>query len=75
MNKVRRKRLTDAIAAIAEQLSNIEQIRDEEEQARENLPQSLQDSERGQEMALCIDTLEHQCSEIESALEEMRSYT
>ena len=65
MNRQRRKDLKsvienlevlhDTIEEISECLQN---IRDEEEEAFENLPESLQESERGQQMQEYIDTME-----------------
>ena len=55
MNKERRKRIEEASAKIAEAEAAlqaaqeiIQEVRDGEESARENLPESLQDGERGQ---------------------------
>jgi hypothetical protein len=65
MNNERRK----AIAAIADQLSElretIELIRDDEQEAYDNLPESLQYSERGERMQTAIDALTNAASELE----------
>jgi hypothetical protein len=66
MNNERRK----AIAAIAEQLTElreaIELIRDDEQEAYDNLPESLQYSERGERMQTAIDALINAASELEN---------
>lgn len=55
MNKDRRTRLSEISDRIAEIISDLEEIRDEEESAFENLPESLQESVRGQELQEKID--------------------
>lgn len=71
MNNDRRK----SIAAIVTQLqgldldsikSSVEEIRDEEQEAFDNMPESLQEGERGQAMSTAIEALE----EVVSALDE-----
>lgn len=64
MNKIRRKALRDIIKQLGE-LENLrseiaerlEEIMDEEQEALDNLPDSLQESERGQQMQEYIDTM------------------
>ena len=72
MNKERRKRIEEASAKIAEAEAAlqaaqeiIQEVRDGEESARDNLPESLQDGERGQAMQEAIDALDSALSEIE----------
>lgn len=55
MNKDRRTRLEEIANRINEIISDLEEIRDEEENAYENLPESLQESVRGQELQEKID--------------------
>lgn len=50
MNKDRRKRLAAIAETIEEQMSELEYVRDEEQEAFDNLPESLQYSDRGSEM-------------------------
>lgn len=64
MNKVRRNRLKailprmdEVTAIIAEVTEDIQGVLDDEEEAFENLPESIQKSERGQQMQDYIDTL------------------
>lgn len=65
MNKARRKAIADVAArleaaqAVLEELrSEIEGIREEEGEGYENLPESLQDGERGQAMQAVMEALE-----------------
>ncbi len=58
MNAQRRKEI-DAIAERARELkADLEIITDAEREAFENMPESLQDGERGEKMQEAIDTLE-----------------
>lgn len=65
MNKARRSRLGD----IAEQLENlyedIEAVASDEREAYDNLPESLQESERGCMMEEAADELDDICSELD----------
>lgn len=64
MNKTRRKSLKgilgrmDELTAIIEEVKeDLQGVLDEEEEAMENLPESLQEGERGQQMQEYINTL------------------
>lgn len=72
MNRERRKQIEAATAKIAEAEAAlqaaqeiIQEVRDDEEAARDNLPESLQDGERGQAMQEAIDALDSALSDIE----------
>lgn len=68
MNKIRRKNI-DAIQERLEELrSDVELILDEEQEAFDNLPESLQEAERGQAMQDSIDYLEEAISSIDEAI-------
>ena len=74
MNKQRRKKLAEASALIAQAQGIIEEVKDEEEEARENMPESLQDSEKGEQMQDYIDCLDEaygQCDDLMSIIDEI----
>lgn len=50
----------------AEAIDQLSEIRDEEQEAYDNLPESLQESERGENMQDCIDALEYFMSDLEN---------
>ena len=50
MNRERRKRLQEAFDKIAEAQEILSEVRDEEQEAYENLPENFQYGERGEEM-------------------------
>ena len=66
MNKIRRKALRKALELIDEAKSIIEACRDEEQEAFDNLPEGLQESERGEAMAECIYQMEDAMDSAES---------
>lgn len=67
MNKSRRSRIDTIIEQIDNLLSDLNEIRDEEESAYENLPESLQDTDRGQSMCDAIDSIEEALDCLEEA--------
>ena len=69
MNNARRKWLADVQAAIWRAKEELEQIRDEEQEAYDNLPEGIQDSERGETMYENIDNLDTMASDLEDILE------
>ncbi|MCQ2146818.1 MAG: hypothetical protein MJZ16_04795 [Bacteroidales bacterium] len=57
MNNQRRKKLTQAYEYIQKAYSLIDEAMSEEEDAMNNLPESLQDTERYYEMEECVSSL------------------
>lgn len=58
MNKERRKRLAEAFEKIGEAKEILESVKDEEQEAYENLPENFQNGERGEEMQNYIDMID-----------------
>jgi len=58
MNKIRRKQLQEASELIAKAQGIIESAKDEEQEAHDNLPESIQYGEKGQQMEEYIDMLD-----------------
>lgn len=71
MNKERRKQLQEAIAKLDEARSIIETMRDEEQEAFDNMPESLQSAERGQKMDEAIGKMTDVADDLESAIENL----
>lgn len=67
MNNARRKQIAQAISMISEANSLLSEVKDEEEAAYENLPESLQSSERGDVMQDNISSLEEAIEALEGA--------
>lgn len=71
MNAMRRKRLQKALELIEQAQDIISEVKDEEDEAYNNLPESLQESERGEAMSNNVDTLDEVWEELESARDEL----
>ncbi len=73
MNPNRRKRLLGLLKEVGEIRSQIETIRDEEDEARDNMPENLQETERfvnSEESSEALSTAEDYLNEAASAIEE-----
>lgn len=67
MNKARRKELSRAAEMLREAYDIIDSCKDEEEDAYDNLPESFQDGERGDEMQEYIDAMDEALDQIDEA--------
>lgn len=67
MNKTRRKRLGEAFDKCAKILEILEEVKQEEEEAYDNLPDSFRDGERGEEMQGYIEMIDEVTGYIEDA--------
>lgn len=71
MNNERRKIIRAALDAIETAKAELEQARDDEQEALDALPDALQSSERGQKMTDCVDTLSGAIDAIEEFSSEI----
>lgn len=74
MNNARRKTLSEAIDLLYKAKDIIESVKDEEQDAYDNMPGSLKGSERGEAMEEAVSVLEEQYDELDNvtdALEEL----
>ena len=72
MNKERRKWLEKTIATLEDQSAELESICEEEQEAYDNMPESLQDSERGQALYDNIDALESAASDLDDVISDLQ---
>ena len=70
MNANRRKRLKDLAEQVCVMRDRVDELRDEEQDAIDNLPESLQDTERAQDMNGAVDSLD----QASGALDEIEQY-
>lgn len=70
MNKQRRKRLEQVEGQIRELMAEIESIKEEEQEAFDNLPESMQYASKGEAMEAAIENLDS----LYTALEEAENY-
>jgi hypothetical protein len=68
MNNDRRKEINKAIGLLQEALSILETARDEEGYTFENMPENLQNSERGQQTEEAYNQLEEACCNLEEVI-------
>lgn len=73
MNNMRRKNVMEALELIEKARNILEEVKDEEQVAYNNLPESLQYGERGEQMQENVDAIEEYLSYLEEtdSLEEM----
>ena len=69
MNAKQRKKLQGYVDSLDEIRSNIETMMEDETEKLDNMPESLQESERGDAMQEAIDNLESASSSIEEAID------
>lgn len=72
MNKERRIKLKEITEKLESLLNDLEQVRDDEEDAFYNLPESLQDSTKGLEMMDILDTLGSIYADLEVSRDELQ---
>ena len=65
MNKERRQELGEVIDYLDDAIMRLEEIRDDEQDSFDNLPEGLQNSRTGDSMQDAIDRLEGFCDDIE----------
>lgn len=72
MNKERRKRLDYVIDKLEELQAEVASIGEDEREAYDNLPESIQYSERGEQMSENADDLDGLDGDFESLLDTLR---
>ena len=72
MNKDRRKRLAEIEGKLEELKDQLEEIRAEEEEAFDNLPESIQDGEKGQNIDANREALEQAVDSLDESLDAIR---
>ena len=73
MNKSRRKQIQEALSLIEKAYDLLTDAKDEEEMAFENLPESLQESERGTTMQDNVDNLDMAVTSLEEAKDALEN--
>ncbi len=73
MNNKRRKRLREAGSLIGNAMSIVEQVKDEEQDSLDNIPEGLQESERCTLMEDAVSNLEDAISSLSDASNSISS--
>lgn len=68
MNKSRRKKLGEIIKQLEALSSEIEEVKGDEDAAYENLPESMQDGEKGDKMMEAVANMDEAIDRIEDAV-------
>lgn len=71
MNKARRLKLAIIKKRLLDLTIEIEKVEDEEQDAFDNIPEGIADSERGEQMVEFVDLLSSSRGTIEEAMEEI----
>lgn len=72
MNKTRRKKIENVANTLDLCYEDIRSIADEEEESRNNMPDSLEDTDKYMESEECSETLEEAADEILEIVESLR---
>ena len=68
MNKARRKAIEEIIGKLEELKDKLETLSTEELEAYDNMPESIQSSERGERMSEGVDDIDNATGSIEDAI-------
>ena len=71
MNKARREALSKVLAKLNEIGLDLSQVRDEEQEAFDNMPENLQDSEKGKTMEENVDVLDSAIYDLETIYDQL----
>ena len=69
MNKVRRKKVSDIIGMLRVVYDNIDEIKSEEENAFDSLPEGIQSSLRGEQMEEVVEMLDEVIDHIDEVID------
>lgn len=69
MNKSRRKHIDDILEQLNYLLLEIEEVKDEEQETYGNLPESLQNGEKGEKMSDAVNNLEFAFDSLTEAID------
>ena len=75
MNKARRKRLQEILNQIEVLQMDVDTVRDEEQDAYDNLPESIQYSERGEQMQEYANQIEEAYQSLQEAIDTLTDIT
>ena len=72
MNAKRRKQLANAVEVLNNVLELLEEVTADEQDAYDNLPESIQDSERGDAMQENVDEMEDASSSLQDIIDQLQ---
>lgn len=75
MNDKKRRRLIKAMSLLREAAGYVDDVKDDEDDALNNMPENLQYSDRCEKMEKAVDALESASESIESAIDSIYEAT
>lgn len=75
MNKTQRTQIEKWIESIIEIKEGVESMQEEEQDKLDNMPENLQESERGEQMQNGIENLDAAASSLEEAIDSLNDAT
>lgn len=73
MNKARRKRIREALDLLQQACEIIAEVGEEEENAFDSMPESIQESERGEKMQEYIDTIDEAVGAVDEVKDNLET--
>ena len=73
MNNERRERIEAVITNLEEIMDELSLIQEEEQAAYDNLPEGLQESQRGMDIEECAEQLQESVDELDTMIDNLRS--
>lgn len=73
MNKERRTKLKNAIGGLQKCYDDLDSIKYDEDEARENIPENLQGGDAYSESEQCSDTIEDALSDLQGVIDSLES--
>ena len=73
MNKMNRKQLSDLISRIETIHKELDEIKDGEEEKFDNMPENLQESEKGEALSEIIDFLDSASESLNESVESIQN--
>jgi hypothetical protein len=73
MNANRRKQIQDAIKRLEDIASEIDSIKNDEQDYYDNLPENFQNSEKGESSQSATDSLDNAFNAVEESIQELES--
>jgi len=74
VNDKRRKELNNIYGELHLRVGQLDDLLNEEQDAYDNLPESLQNAEKGEQMQECIDALDQAKSELEAVMDTLNQF-
>jgi len=71
MNKTRRKQLSGIVDNLRDLMDELESVKNEEQEAFDNMPEGLQYSERGEVVGINIDSMDDAVSSLSDVIDAL----